>query len=85
VADLDFYQRRVLLQGKGNKARTVPLWDSTLAFLHTCLKSERRIPKFSHCDFLFINQRGTRLTRSGRYALCKHYLAHARPGADART
>ena len=39
VADLDFYQRRVLLQGKGNKARTVPVWDSTLGFLHTYLKS----------------------------------------------
>jgi integrase/recombinase XerD len=78
VNDLDVHQKRVLLQGKGNKARTVPLWDSTLAFLHTYMQSERRTPKFSHRDFLFINQRGTRLTRSGLYALCKHYLAQAR-------
>ncbi len=78
LSDLDFHQKRALLQGKGKKARTVPLWDSTLTFLRTYLKSERRLPKFSHRDFLFINQRGTRLTRSGLYALCKHYLAQAR-------
>ncbi len=41
-------------------------------------RREHRIPKFSHRDFLFINQRGTRLTRSGLYALGKHYLAQAR-------
>jgi integrase/recombinase XerD len=78
MGDLDFYQRRALLQGKGNKARTVPLWDSTMAFLRTYLKSERRVPRFSHRDFLFINQRCAHLTRSGLYALCKHYLARAR-------
>ena len=81
LSDLDFHQKRVLLQGKGNKERTVPLWDSTTAFLRTYLKSERRIPRFSYRDFLFINQRGTRLTRFGLYALCKHYLAQARSQA----
>jgi integrase/recombinase XerD len=83
LSDLDFDQKRVFLHGKGNKARTVPLWDSTMAFLRTYLKSERRVPKFAHRDFLFINQRGTRLTRSGLYALCKYYLARARTQTPA--
>jgi integrase/recombinase XerD len=78
LEDLDLPQKRVLLHGKGNKVRTVPLWDSTLAFLRTYPKSERRVPKSAHHDFLFINQRRTRLTRSGLYALCKYYLTRAR-------
>jgi len=81
LEDLDFPQKRVLLQGKGSKARTVPLWESTLAFLRTYLKSERRVPKFAARDFLFINQRRTRLTRFGLYLLCRRYLTQARAKA----
>jgi integrase/recombinase XerD len=77
LGDLDFHQKQVLLSGKGRKLRTVPLWDSTLAFLRTYLKSERRHPKPSEKDFLFINQRRTHLTRSGLYALCQRYLTQA--------
>jgi site-specific recombinase XerD len=83
VDDLDFPQKRVLLQGKGSKARTLPLWDSTGAFLRTYLKSERRVPRYADRDFLFINQRRTRLTRFGLYLLCRHYLTQARAKAPA--
>ena len=77
ISDLDLEQKQVLLYGKGRKARTVPLWDSTTAFLRTYLKSERRVPLAHSRDFLFINQRRTRLTRSGLYHLCRQYLAAA--------
>lgn len=76
--DLDWAQKCVCLYGKGRKIRTVPLWDSTRAFLRTYLKSERRVPRSSNQDYLFINQRRTRLTRSGLYALCRRYLIQAR-------
>jgi site-specific recombinase XerD len=77
IPDLDLDQKQVLLYGKGRKARTVPLWDSTTAFLRTYLKSERRVPLSPYRDFLFINQRRARLTRSGVYYLCSQYLAEA--------
>jgi len=75
--DLDLDQKQVLLYGKGRKERTVPLFDSTTAFLRTYLKSERRVALTPYRDFLFINQRRARLTRSGLYYLCSQYLAAA--------
>lgn len=77
IADLDFDQKQVLIYGKGRKERMVPLWDSTIAFMRTYLKSERRVPLPPFRDFLFINQRRARLTRSGLYHLCGQYLAEA--------
>ena len=77
IPDLNLDQKQVLLYGKGRKERTVPLFDSTTAFLRTYLKSERRVALTPYRDFLFINQRRARLTRSGLYYLCSQYLAAA--------
>jgi len=77
VANLDFDRKQVVIYGKGRKERTVPLWDSTAAFLRTYLQSERRVPLPRFRDFLFINQRRARLTRSGLFRICRRYLAAA--------
>jgi site-specific recombinase XerD len=77
IPDLDFDQKQLLIYGKGRKERTVPLWDTTIAFMRTYLKSERRTPLPPFRDFLFINQRRARLTRSGLYYICNEYLAEA--------
>jgi site-specific recombinase XerD len=77
IPDLNLDQKQVLLYGKGKKERTVPLFDSTTAFLRTYLKSGRRVALTPYRDFLFINQRRARLTRSGLYYLCSQYLAAA--------
>jgi integrase/recombinase XerD len=82
LCDLELSAKQVLLHGKGKKARTVPLWDSTAAFLGTYIKSERRVPHDPYRNFLFINQRRGSLTRSGLYSLCKQYLAAARAKAS---
>lgn len=78
LCDLDLPQKQVRLHGKGRKARLVPLWDSTVLFLRTYLKTERRTPQSPYHEFVFINQRRGRLTRSGLYALCQRYLGRAR-------
>ncbi|MDA2933972.1 site-specific integrase [Acidobacteria bacterium AH-259-D05] len=77
LSDLHLAEKQLWLYGKGSKVRTLPLWNSTVALLRTYLKSERRVPRSRYEDFLFINQRGTALTRSGLYSLCQRYLSQA--------
>jgi site-specific recombinase XerD len=77
ISNIDFDQKQVLIYGKGRKERIVPLWDSTAAFLHTYLLSERRAPLPRFRNFAFINQRRGPLTRSGLYRLCSYYLDEA--------
>jgi site-specific recombinase XerD len=87
IANLDFDHKQVLLYGKGRRERTVPLWDSTAAFLRTYLQSERRVPLPRFRDYLFINQRRARLTRSGLFGLCRRYLdeaARKAPGIERK-
>jgi site-specific recombinase XerD len=78
LSDLNFPQKQLRLYGKGRKSRVVPLWDSSVAFLKTYLRVERNQPVTGHEPFLFINQRRTRLTRSGLYRLCRQYLDRGR-------
>jgi len=78
LSELNFPQKQIRLYGKGRKSRVVPLWDSSVAFLKAYLKSERCKPLAGHEPYLFINQRGTRLTRSGLYRLCRQYLDRGR-------
>ena len=77
ISNIDFDQKLAVIYGKGRKERTVPLWDSTAAFLHTYLQSERRVPLPRFRDFVFITQRRSRLTRSGLFRICRRYLAEA--------
>ena len=74
LSDLHFPQKQLRLYGKGRKSRVVPLWESTVAFLKAYLNTERKKPLEGQETFLFINQRRTRLTRSGLYRLCCRYL-----------
>jgi len=78
LSDLNFPQKQLRLYGKGRKSRVVPLWESSVAFLKAYLKNERAKPREGQEPFLFINQRRTRLTRSGLYHLCRQYLEQAR-------
>jgi site-specific recombinase XerD len=77
ISNIDFDQKQARIYGKGRKMRTVPLWDSTAVFLRTYLQSERRKPLPGFHDFVFINQRRSRLTRSGLFRICRRCLAEA--------
>jgi len=72
VADIQFirpYQVRLL--GKGRKTRICPLWPQTTQVLRDYVRHDRGLDLHDHHP-LFINHRGTALTRFGvRYILNK--------------
>ena len=62
---------QVRLHGKGRKTRYCPLWPQTAAVLRELCR-ERQLMSDS-AAFVFVNHRGTPLTRFGvRYVLSKH-------------
>lgn len=59
----------VLIRGKGNKARSCPLWASTVSELLPL------IGKRGASEHVFLNRRGQPLTRFGIYSLVDRYAA----------
>jgi len=60
--------------GKGNQYRQIELLPKTTQLLKAYLEKYRKAPKPLYKPFLFINQRGTALTRHGINKICKKYL-----------
>jgi site-specific recombinase XerD len=67
----------VRLTGKGRCERTCPLWTSTAALLRRYLQQYRRRGRAAHERFVFVNQRGERLTRFGIGRIVEKYLRKA--------
>jgi len=67
-------QASVLVHGKGRKERCLPLWKETASALRAWLA----VRGISRAPELFLNARGTSMTRAGfEYILCKHVRAAA--------
>lgn len=67
----------VRLLGKGNRERICPLWPTTAQLLSNYLQNHRRPPRPGAEPFVFINQRGGRLTRFGVGRLVTKYIETA--------
>lgn len=68
---------QVRLHGKGNKLRLCPLWPATARLLRDLVK-QHRLRDRDLDTALFVNRRGTTLTRFGvRYLLRKHLATSA--------
>ena len=64
---------QVRLCGKGGKERTCPLWPETAEALRAYL--QERTPRDPRCEQVFLNARGSALTRFGiRHILHKHVV-----------
>lgn len=68
----------VRIQGKGSKERLIPIGDEALNWILKYRASERaRYARPETDSTLFINIRGTRLSRMGIWKIIKHYTEQA--------
>ncbi|MBU1094059.1 MAG: site-specific tyrosine recombinase XerD [Firmicutes bacterium] len=72
MEDIHLNQGYVIVKGKGNKERMVPISDmSTIALRNYIVKSRETIIKDQRTNFLFVNQDGNRLSRQGFFKILK--------------
>lgn len=76
MGDIHLNQGYIVVKGKGNKERIVPISDpSVIALREYIIKSREHLLHKEKTSYLFINQKGTRLSRQGFFKLLKK-LAH---------
>lgn len=68
-------QKTLGILGKGNRFRLIELNPKTVQLIKLYILKYRVRPKPPYQHRLFINQRGTELTRHGIYRICKKHLA----------
>ncbi|MCJ7472317.1 MAG: site-specific tyrosine recombinase XerD [Actinobacteria bacterium] len=78
IGSIDFDQKLLRFIGKGDKERIVPLGDTALLFLNKYIDSARgKIEKEKKTDYLFLNMRGSKLSRQGFWKILKKYADRA--------
>ena len=74
VYDLDFNNAIVRIKGKGSKERIVPLNDTAIKYLKMYLEERNKLLKKKQNDYLFLNSRGTAISRQGFFKNLKEIL-----------
>ena len=74
VYDIDFNNNIIRIKGKGSKERIVPINDTAVKFLKLYLEKRVLLLKKNQNDFLFLNSRGTAISRQGFFKNLKAIL-----------
>ncbi len=76
MGDIHLNQGYIIVKGKGSKERMVPISDpSVIALRDYIIKSREHLLHQVKTSYLFVNQKGSRLSRQGFFKLLKK-LAH---------
>ncbi|WP_312767326.1 site-specific tyrosine recombinase XerD [Epilithonimonas sp.] len=65
ISNINFKEKFIIVEGKGEKTRLVPLASSTAEYLHHYIQNVRNKIKVNkkHEDIVFLNTRGTNMSR----------------------
>ena len=79
LSDLFFDQEMIRVFGKGSKERLVPIGNSSIKWTGEYLKKSRPllIKKLKSANYLFLNNRGTKLTRMSAWKIVDRYVKDA--------
>jgi integrase/recombinase XerD len=79
ISDISYSEGIVKVVGKGNKERLVPIGSVALKAIRLYVENNRRHiePKTGHHDIVFLNSRGTRLSRVMIFYIIKKLAAAA--------
>jgi integrase/recombinase XerD len=74
LLNLNLRQGVIRVIGKGQKERLVPMGDQLINLLNLYISSSRKnLLTNKHSDFLFLSNRGQRMTRQSFWHRIKHY------------
>ncbi|MFZ6052021.1 site-specific tyrosine recombinase XerD [Halocola ammonii] len=79
ISNLYFDDGFIRVTGKGDKERLVPIGQSAIKYINHYFEQDRNHiePKDGHEDFLFLNRRGSKLTRVMIFTILKNLAAAA--------
>lgn len=76
--DVDFKAGYLRCLGKGSKERVIPLGNYALTALKDYLAKRGELTRKTQCTTLFVNARGTKLSRQGAWKIIKKYVKKAK-------
>jgi integrase/recombinase XerC len=77
IKDIDFSNKTILIFGKGNKERIVPVGDYALEYLNKYINEGRRKNPKRGSEFLFLNRYGEPVSRVYFFLQVKKYAKQA--------
>jgi integrase/recombinase XerD len=72
-SNLHFEEELLLIKGKGNKQRLIPIGKQNMEYIDNYIRKERNLvnPHAEHADYVFLNRRGKKLTRDFVFKIVK--------------
>lgn len=72
--DLDYTSCIIRVLGKGRKERIIPIGEYCMYYIKLYLEKRKELLKGKNTDYLFLNNRGTKITRQGFFKILKKIL-----------